>query len=1058
MTSLSRTLLSAISQLSRFAPRNDHDHDHNRCRNPLSQSESRLWFCILLLFAGPLCSSGFAWQSSTAATAARHPWTDSRLGYSPEPPLPLEAVPAFSQLKFQDPMHVRWQPDLQRYFVCELRGRIFSFPHDDNVASADLAVDLKQELKSFDPERSNGVQDVYSIAFDPNFSSNRHIYVMMVMSSKLGEPLTDGSRVSRFTLTTDSPPRIDVSSELPLISWLAGGHNGCDLAFDNSGCLLISTGDATDPSPPDGLQTGQNLTDLLSCILRIDVRNAVPGQPYRIPPDNPFINHLDAKPEIWAFGFRNPWRMSVDRPTGRIHAGDVGWEKWEMVHEIFSGGNYGWSVLEGPERIQPQLPEGPGPVRAPLAALPHSEAASVTGGFVCRSEKLPELANQYLFGDWVTGRIWTLPLEGAASPQLVASTPLRIIAFSPDRDGLPLVVSHFAGTTLYRLQPTADLAARQAAAAAFPRQLSQTGLFSNTADHVWNTGVRQFEIQHPAWHDGATARRAIALPQLAQAVVYPSPQPLEDIAMFNSRLHYPAGTVLAKTLELDGRRLETQILQFDGRLWQAFSYLWNDTQTDAELAPAGGVEFPIPGQAGRTWRVHSRTECFQCHNLWAETTLAFTPEQLHSTTTENSHWLQLVHEGYAAPQSSDGKPVAPESCVRRPLTNTTSASLADRARSWLHANCAHCHQQNAGSGVTLSLRSHDADADTGLFDVMPAKGSFGITDARIIAAGEPHKSALLYRVASTSVGRMPHIGSREVDFAGLALLTDWIAQLPAKNGDTPPAPLSSEAQLAGLQQRLQEHVQKSQRSANTSKPIDGSSSGPEPSTGPNPGPEFREDTALTLREVALPLAQIAARQTAAAPGTQLPESLRPLVKTLATTMDTINSSLFEAHLPPSERLRRLSPNAVFADIAGITGNPERGKVLFQTASHLQCAKCHQPDASGRRLGPDLSEIGRRSSAEQLFESIVSPDRRIEPQYQSRIVITNSGRSLVGLVESETDSELVLAAANGERQRIPASEIESQVRDTKSLMPSGLAVQLTAQDMADLLAWLSSEKQ
>ncbi|MGV2337823.1 MAG UNVERIFIED_CONTAM: PQQ-dependent sugar dehydrogenase [Planctomycetaceae bacterium] len=690
MISLSRTLLSAISQLSRFAPRND--HDHNRCRDQLSQSESRLWFFILLLFAGPLCSSGFAWQSSTAATAsdaaARQPWTDSRLGYSPEPPLPLEAVPAFSQLKFQDPMHVRWQPDLQRYFVCELRGRIFSFPHDDNVASADLAVDLKQELKSFDPERSNGVQDVYSIAFDPNFSSNRHIYVMMVMSSKLGEPLTDGSRVSRFTLTTDSPPRIDVSSELPLISWLAGGHNGCDLAFDNSGCLLISTGDATDPSPPDGLQTGQNLTDLLSCILRIDVRNAVPGEPYRIPPDNPFIKHPDAKPEIWAFGFRNPWRMSVDRPTGRIHAGDVGWEKWEMVHEIFSGGNYGWSCAGGAGADSAAASGRSRSRTCPLAALPHSEAASVTGGFVCRSEKLPELANQYLFGDWVTGRIWTLPLDGAASPQLVASTPLRIIAFSPDRDGLPLVVSHFAGTTLYRLQPTADLAARQAAAAAFPRQLSQTGLFSNTADHVWNTGVRQFDIQHPAWHDGATAVRAIALPQLAQAVVYPSPQPLEDIAMFNSRLHYPAGTVLAKTLELDGRRLETQILQFDGRLWQAFSYLWNDTQTDAELAPAGGVEFPIPGHPGRTWRVHSRTECFQCHNLWAETTLAFTPEQLHSTTTENSLWLQLVHEGYAAPQSSDGKPVAPESCVRRPLTNTTSASLADRARSWLHANCA----------------------------------------------------------------------------------------------------------------------------------------------------------------------------------------------------------------------------------------------------------------------------------------------------------------------------------------------------------------------------------
>lgn len=1015
-----------------------------------------LRLCLLLSLSGPTCHTAFSWQTPSPITV-RQPWTASRLTGSPEPPLPLEAVPAFPNLRFQDPMHVRWLPELQRYFVCELHGRILSFPHDESVAAADLAVDLKQELKSFDPERSNGVQDVYSIAFDPDFARNRYIYVMMVLSSKLGEPLTDGSRVSRFQVTQDSPPRIDVSTELPLISWLAGGHNGCDLAFDNAGCLLISTGDATAPSPPDGLQTGQNLTDLLSCILRIDVRNAAPGQPYRVPEDNPFLGHPDAKPEIWAFGFRNPWRISVDAPSGRVHAGDVGWEKWELVHEVVSGGNYGWSVFEGPERIQPQLPEGPGPVRSPLAALPHSEAASVTGGFVCRSARLPELSGQYLFGDWVTGRMWTLPPDGSGSPRLVATTPLRIIAFSPDRDGLPLVVNHLAGTTLFRLQPTGDLQARQAAAAAFPGQLSQTGLFASTAEHAWNTGVREFEIQHPAWHDGASARRAIALPELAQATVYPSPQPLEDIAMFNSRLHYPAGTVLAKTIELDGRRLETQVLQFDGRLWQAFSFVWNETQTDAELAPADGLELPLPGQPGRTWRVHSRAECFQCHNLWAETTLAFTPEQLHSVTdTDHSTWLQLVREGYAVPRNPEGEQVPAESCVRRALTRDATAPLADRARSWLHANCAHCHQPNAGTGVTLSMRSHDADADTGLFDTLAAKGSFGITDARLIAPGSPHRSTLLYRVASASVGRMPHIGSREVDFAGIALLADWIAQLPSKpsNTDAPREtallPTGEEAAIAVLRQMLTEHLREAQRPQNTAQPTPADAN-------ISPTSEFQANTEFNLRHVVLPLARMAARRPDAAAGTQLPEPLRPLVKTLAGTMDTINSSLFEAHLKPTERQRRLSPQAVFADIANLTGNPERGRSLFQMAPHLQCAKCHQPDPSGRRIGPDLASIGRRSSPEQLFESIANPDRRIEPQYQTRIVVTTSGQTLIGLVESETETELVLAAANGERHRIPIADIESQTRDTKSLMPSGLAAQLTAQEMADILAWLSAEK-
>ncbi len=220
-----------------------------------------------------LCTGSLLAQEAKQSThASRTAWTTSQLKGSPESPLPLAIEPVFPGVKFSDPMHVRWQADVGRYFVCELGGKVWSFPHDAEVKTADLAIDLKASLKSFDAERSNGCDSLYSLAFDPEFSKNRFVYLCIILSNKTGKPLPDGSRISRFRVTEEQPPRIDVDSELPIITWLGGGHNGCDIAFDASGCMLFSTGDATDPSPPDQLKTGQDISDLLSSILRIDVR------------------------------------------------------------------------------------------------------------------------------------------------------------------------------------------------------------------------------------------------------------------------------------------------------------------------------------------------------------------------------------------------------------------------------------------------------------------------------------------------------------------------------------------------------------------------------------------------------------------------------------------------------------------------------------------------------------------------------------------------------------------------------------------------------------------
>src|SRR4029077_9718451 len=152
----------------------------------------------------------------------------------------------------------------------------------------------------------------------------------------------DGTRVSRFTVTETDPPRLDPASEQVVLTFPQAGHNGGDLHFGNDGMLYLSTGDAANPNPPDALNTGQDISDLLSSVLRIDVDRKDPGKNYAVPKDNPFVALKDARPEVWAYGFRNPWRMSVDRLTGDLWVADVGWELWESVNRVERGGNSRW--------------------------------------------------------------------------------------------------------------------------------------------------------------------------------------------------------------------------------------------------------------------------------------------------------------------------------------------------------------------------------------------------------------------------------------------------------------------------------------------------------------------------------------------------------------------------------------------------------------------------------------------------------------------------------------------------------------------------------------------
>jgi len=922
---------------------------------------------------------------SGAQAQDRVPWTTSRLTGSPEPPPPLRSERAFPRLTFKAPVHLVPFPGGKRYVLVEEKGMLYSFRNDPACEKADVFIDLTKEIRGWDKiERCRGVGQSFAIAFDPGFEKNRFCYVMYVLASKdRKKPLEQGSRISRFRVTETDPPRIDAASEEVLLTWLAGGHNGCDLQFGNDGYLYISTGDGEDPSPPDKLQTGQDISDLLSAILRIDVHRAAEGRPYAIPADNPFVGMEKARPEVWCYGLRNPWRMSFDRKTGQLWIGDVGWERWEMVFAAQKGGNYGWSATEGPQVCLPDAKRGPTPILPPAHAIAHPLMASITGGFVYHGTRLKGFEGWYIYGDWETRRVFANPVKGAALGDRteVARTTSRIVAWAEEPDGELLMVD-YEGGGLHRLVMS-EAGSRNAD---FPRALSQTGLFSRVEGQVLSPGVIPYTINAPAWTDGASAERWLGIPNrdTIRLIDKNSEWPKESV--------WPKDSVLAKTLSIDKRKLETQILHYDGQAWSGYTYVWNEAQTDATLAPAEGVEIDLGG--GRKWKALARASCLTCHNPWPGTSLTMNGAQLDAGR------IKAFQDAAILPAK-----VAPA----RPLVNPydETAALDDRARSYLAVNCGHCHRFGGGGAAKIILLNDIPLADMKLDGVRPTLGMFDLNDPYLVSGGDPSRSALLFRISKLGQGRMPHVGSDAVDEAGVRLIRKWIASLP----EGPIEPAARDARAAD----------KSALSRN----------------------DF--DRLLSSTTGALDL--LAALDT-------LPEATRKdAIKRALERPPGMVRDLFEAFEPASQRRERLGTSIKPERILGLKGDLERGRVLFANPG-LQCAKCHRVQAGPETVGPELSKIGAKYTRAQLLESILEPSKTIDPKYIASIIQTKSGDVLSGIVVGISDKEFVLKDAEKET-RIPLSSVERKVQQTKSLMPEGLLQHLTAQEAADLISYLES---
>ncbi len=306
---------------------------------------------------------------------------------------------AFSKLSFNRPVDLQHANDnSNRLFVVEQEGLISVFKNEASTSSKKTFLDIRSKV-----EDSGNEEGLLGLAFHPQYKTNGYFYVNYTANKP------DRTVISRFKVSVNNPDVADPASETVLLSFSQpySNHNGGQVSFGPDGYLYIAAGDGGSGGDPQG--NGQNLKTLLGKILRIDVDKQQEEKKYSIPTDNPFAgNKSGYKEEIYAYGLRNPWRLSFDAVTKKLWTGDVGQNAYEEIDIIEKGGNYGWNTMEGKHCFEPKQNCNQQGLKFPVWEYPRKEGVSITGGFVYRGSSLPELKGKYIYSDYGSGKIWAL--------------------------------------------------------------------------------------------------------------------------------------------------------------------------------------------------------------------------------------------------------------------------------------------------------------------------------------------------------------------------------------------------------------------------------------------------------------------------------------------------------------------------------------------------------------------------------------------------------------------------------------------------------------------------
>ena len=719
------------------------------------------------------------------------------------------AVIAFPNVGFQNAVGLCPFPSGDRLVVWEREGRVWSFENRPDVSQRKLILDIHNQTQGWDDSGLLG------LAFHPDFASNHYMYVWYawvppgtVEGNPTQRPRTDKpnhDRLSRFTLDADGVAI--PGSELVLIDqethvvW----HKGGGMFFHpKNGFLYITVGDDEDGSNSQRIDL-----NLLGGLLRIDVderggniSHPIPRQPangktahYFIPNDNPFVKQPNVLEEFYGIGLRSPHRMTYDAPSNRIFIGDVGDATREEVDIIEPtdppGLNFQWPRVEG---LQGDLtPPFIGVNKRPIIDYDHGEGSAIIGGYVYRGKMwADDLGGRYLFGDNGTGKIWALD-ERTTPP---SKTQLCLMPFGPG----PNSGSNYTGLSsfgmdaegevymcqmssevghIFRLQRTGPPSVRKP----FPRLLSQTGAFSDTARLIPAPGLVPYNVNSPLWSDGAAKSRWIALPQGQKIGFAPK-----------GEWSFPNGTVFVKHFELPvdernpqvRRRLETRLLVRDatGSAY-GVTYKWRADNSDADLLTESVTEqVPVVGAEGKTrnqtWYYPSQNDCIRCHTPAAGFVLGPKTRQLNgsfaylsSGVTDNQMrtWNHLAMFDAAI---DEAKIAALDRMV--PISDAT-ASLEQRAKSYLDANCSQCHRPGGVHALW------DARYDTPLASAAILNANtinkLGLSGARVIRPGDVSHSLVYLRMNSLDpAAKMPPLARNKIDANAVTAFEQWIAGLP----------------------------------------------------------------------------------------------------------------------------------------------------------------------------------------------------------------------------------------------------------------------------------------
>jgi glucose/arabinose dehydrogenase len=352
----------------------------------------------------------------------------------PQPPLAegadiptVRIAPAFSQVEFARPVWIGHDGVHRDWlYVIEQPGRIMLVETSGNDGAAEVFLDIREAVRMRHNE-----EGLLALAFHPALATDGYLYVVYSASGPRRNVL------SRFSIAKDNPRRADPGSEKVILEveqpW--GNHNGATLAFGPDGMLYYSLGDGGAANDPQN--NGQKLASLLGKILRLDIDREEAGRAYAIPADNPFVDRDGARPEIWAWGLRNVWRMSFDRATGELWAGDVGQNAYEEIDLITKGGNYGWRIREGFHPFAEAEHETP--LIDPVIEYGRQDGGSVTGGYVYRGKSIAALIGVYIYADYMSGKIWGLRYaDGRVLAHREIARPertLHVTSFGEDLDG-----------------------------------------------------------------------------------------------------------------------------------------------------------------------------------------------------------------------------------------------------------------------------------------------------------------------------------------------------------------------------------------------------------------------------------------------------------------------------------------------------------------------------------------------------------------------------------------------------------------------------------------------